>query len=84
MKTKDQMQEEILRLCKDAGPGYGDNVLPAINLYCSITEYDERKAYSDAVEMMLTSEDKKIREYAVTLCLGFIAFRDVAEQGDGG
>ena len=60
----------------DAGPGYGDNVIPCIRMFLGFTEFAERKAFLAAVEEMLKSDDAKLRDYAVTLCLGFIVFRD--------
>lgn len=76
MKTPEDFLAEILQLRQEAGPGYGDNVLPAIRLFGSLESAEERRAYQDALEFMLRSDDGGIREYAITLCLGFFVFKD--------
>jgi hypothetical protein len=57
---------------------YGANVLPVIEHYVALTEPSERRSFLEAVKAMLRSEDEKQREYAATLCLGFVVFRNVA------
>jgi hypothetical protein len=74
--TAEDFQRQILELRRNAGPSYGDNVLPAIRLYGSLECGEERRAYQDALEAMLSSTDSDVREYAVTLCLGFFVFKD--------
>jgi len=68
----------MLETWRKAGPVYGDNVMPTIEAYKSITEPSERRAFQDALEAMLTDDDKNIRSKAVTICLGFLVFRNVA------
>jgi len=76
MTTTADFVKEILRLRKTAGPGYGDNVIPAISLFESLGSYELRMAYLGALEKLLTPTDPEIRKYAVTLCVGFVVFRD--------
>jgi hypothetical protein len=76
-QTPEFFVNEILRLKKNAGPGYGDNVLPAMRLYKSLESPADRKAFEQALEILLTDANKEYRSYGVTLCLGFFAFRDV-------
>ena len=76
-----QIIEKILQLrdegMKQSGHfDYGANVLPVIKYFLSINDPNERKDFLDAIEEMLSSEDGEIRKYAVTLCLGFVTFRD--------
>jgi hypothetical protein len=76
-----QIIEKILQLrdegLKHSGHfDYGANVLPVIKYFLAINDYEERKNFLDAIEEMLSSEDGEIRKYAVTLCLGFVIFRD--------
>ena len=59
---------------------YGGNVLPAARVYSSLRTHEEFRAFQDALERMLGSEDSNIREWAVTVCLGFVVFRDVIER----
>ena len=77
MITKDQLQNEILRLRSTAGSDYGDNVIPAIRLYLSLLNFEDRRTFTEILNDWLRSEDMALREYAVTLCLGFVVFRDV-------
>ena len=76
-QTSEFFVNEILRLRKNAGPGYGDNVLPAMKLYKSLDSPADRKAFHDALELLLSDSDKDKRSYGVTLCLGFFVFREV-------
>lgn len=55
---------------------YGANVLPVIQHYATLKDAAERKQFQDALEFMLESDNAEWRKYAVTLCLGFFAFRD--------
>jgi hypothetical protein len=55
---------------------YGNNVLPVIKHYATLKDETERKQFQGALEFMLQSNNTEWRNYAVTLCLGFFAFRD--------
>ena len=55
---------------------YGANVVPVIDHYRDLKDYADRRAFQSAVEAMLRSDDRELSEYAVTLCLGFVVFRD--------
>lgn len=55
---------------------YGANVIPVIKYYTSLTEYELKKLFLSAIEEMLSSKDENLRQYAITLCLGFITFKD--------
>jgi hypothetical protein len=76
-QTPEFFVREILRLKKSAGPGYGDNVLPAMRFYKGLESPTDRKAFMEALELLLLDSDKENRSYGVTLCLGFFVFRDV-------
>jgi len=79
MKTKEQLLTEILATRADAAEGYseyGSRVLPAMRIYKALATYEERKAFQDALESLLTSSKKDDRAFAVDLCLGFFVFRD--------
>lgn len=76
MNTKQKYIDEFLRLWKKQGKDYGDNVLPVMKLYASLTSPEERKSFQDALENLLSHKDENIRKMAVTQCLGFFVFRD--------
>lgn len=57
---------------------YGANVIPVIEHYVALKEPAERQSFLAAVKAMLRSEVEEQREYAVTLCIGFVVFRNVA------
>ena len=76
-KTPECFVSEIMRLRKNAGPMYGDNVIPAIKLYKSLTDAEETRAFQDALELLLAHLDEETRRYGITLCLGFFVFKDV-------
>lgn len=80
METKAYIQR-ILSLrdegVKKAGHfEYGANVLPVIKHYLNLQKSEERRLFLAAVEEMLRSGTAEQKEYAVTLCLGFVTFRD--------
>ena len=50
--------------------------MPVLSLYKELSTFDERRAFQDALEKMLTDRDKEIRQFAVDICLGFFVFRD--------
>ena len=77
MKTVNDFVEEIVKAKSKPEPGYGGNVLPVIKLYAALDSFEERKAFQDALEEMLKSNDETISRFAVNVCLGFFAFRDV-------
>ena len=65
-----------MELWATSGPGYGDNVVPTMELYKSLATSEERKLFQDALESLLADPDESIRKKAVTQCLGFFIFRD--------
>jgi hypothetical protein len=67
----------ILKAKKQATPEYGGNVMPAIELFRKLQHPEERRDYQAALELMLRHEKEELRDFAVTLCLGFFVFRDV-------
>lgn len=74
--TAQSFVKEILALRRKAGPIYGDNVMPAIRRYKELKDPLDRKAFQDALELLLTDPNEETRTYGVTLCLGFFVFRD--------
>ena len=65
----------LLEHMRNPAPDYGGNVIRSMEIYRD-AEVGDRRAYQDALEFMLRSEDALEREFAVTLCLGFFVFRD--------
>ena len=80
MRDKEYFYKEILIAKDNPQPGYGGNVLPAMEIYANIDSLDERKAYQDALEKLLQSDVEEIRKFGVVLCLGFFVFRDVIRK----
>lgn len=68
--------KEIMRLWKRPEPGYGGNVLPAMQFYKSLDGPAERRAFQQALEKLLSHADEAVRREAVNQCLGFFVFRD--------
>ena len=56
--------------------GYGENVMPVLEIYSKLSEYEERESFKDALETFLSDSDPEKRNFAVDLCLGFFIFRD--------
>lgn len=77
MKNSDDFYKELLILKKNPLPGYGGNVIPAMEVYSKISSTEEKRAYQDAIEALLQSDVKDVRNFGVSLCLGFFVFRDV-------
>jgi len=78
MKSSQKFCEEILKRRPDAqGPSaYGSKVMPVLELYKGLNEYEERRAFQDALELLLQSDVDEDRSFAVDICLGFFVFRD--------
>lgn len=55
---------------------YGSRVMPALEMYATLESYEERRAYQDALEMMLTDDREDVRKFGVDVCLGFFVFRN--------
>lgn len=61
------------------GGGYsesGSRVMPVLQLYAGLALFEERRAFQDALELLLRDEDAEVRSFAVDICLGFFVFRD--------
>ena len=56
--------------------GYGEDVMPILDAYHNLTEFDERKSFRDAIVSFLEDPDDEKRDFAIELCLGFFQFRD--------
>ena len=76
MKDSQYFRALILELQKKTTPEYGGNVILAMEEFKKLKNTNEIRAYQDALESMLGDSDPNIREYAVTLCLGFFVFRN--------
>jgi hypothetical protein len=76
LRDKDYFAKELLRVKLKPEPGYGGNVLPALQIFAGLSSFEERKAFQDALEDLLQSKIADDRRFAVTVCLGFLVFRD--------
>lgn len=78
MKTAAQFRTEIasLRPKKHGPSAYGSRVMPILEIYKKLADYDERRAFQEALELLLRSDDSEERSFAVDICLGFFVFRD--------
>lgn len=73
-----EMYEKIVSLEPSQSSGnseYGSRVMPRLELYKSLTSFEERRAFQDALERMLVDERENVRMFAVDICLGFFVFR---------
>lgn len=77
MRTSAEFRKSMLTAWRKAGPVYGDNVMPVIEVYKELSAPEEKRAFQDALEGMLADNDPKVRSIAVTICLGFFVFRNV-------
>jgi len=50
--------------------------MPVLRMFGEVVSFEERKAFQDALEKMLTDQDPEIRRFAVDICLGFFVFKD--------
>ena len=74
----DQLEQQIKKN-KRFKPGntvYGSKVMPILELYKSLSSFEERKFFRDALEKFLVDSDESKRKFAVDICLGFVVFRD--------
>lgn len=56
--------------------GYGEDVMPILELYAGLTSFEEKTSFKAALEDYLISPDSPKRDFAVNVCLGFFVFRD--------
>lgn len=77
MRTDAELREAMLTTWRKAGPIYGDNVMPTIEMYKYLSAPEEKKAFQDALEGMLGDPDPNVRSIATAICLGFFVFRNV-------
>lgn len=77
MRTVDDFEAAIVKTMSSPRTDYAGQVLSAAEIYSRLTTHDEVRAYQQALERMLMSQDEKIRRHGVTVCLGFYAFYDV-------
>jgi hypothetical protein len=56
--------------------GYGEDVMPILEVYGSTSIFEERKAFKDALANFLSDPDPIKRNFAIDICLGFFVFRD--------
>ncbi len=54
--------------------------MPYLELFAALTSPEERRAYQDALEDMLSSADSEQRHRAVTICLGFVVFQSAIRK----
>ena len=78
MRTADEFRKLMLTAWRKAGPVYGDNVMPVIEAHKKLSAPEEKREFQDVLEGMLADNDPKVRLIAVTICLGFFVFRNVA------
>jgi hypothetical protein len=80
MRTKNDFVTEFEALskaiAKTKDPSYGAPVMPFLTLFASLTAFEERMAFQEALEDMLASADADKRRRAVTICTGLVVFRD--------
>ncbi len=55
---------------------YGSSVMPILEEYKKLNDYEARLAFKNALEKMLRDESEDLRSFGVTICLGFYVFRD--------
>jgi hypothetical protein len=60
--------------------GYGGNVMPVLDLFAKLVDYEEIMSYKAALEELLTHADKNKRDFAVDVCLGFFIFKDAIKH----
>lgn len=77
--TKQDLVAEFFDKLVKAIPKYkggysecGSRVMPAIEIFKNLKTQEERMAYQNALEKMLRSKDKELREFAVVVCLVFL------------
>lgn len=77
MRTAQEFRTEILkRKPATQGPSpYGSRVMSVLELYKGLNEYEERRAFQEALEILLQSNVDEERIFAVDVCLGFFVLR---------
>lgn len=77
--TPETLYETIVNLEPVKSRGnteYGSRVMPVLEFYKTLTSYEDRRAFQDALERMLMDERESVRKFAIDICLGFFVFRD--------
>lgn len=55
---------------------YGSRVMPLLKEYKKINDFNERRAFQDALELLLRDDSDENRNFGIDICLGFFVFRD--------
>lgn len=55
---------------------YGSSVMPVLKLYKDLQTPEERNAYYEGLKLMLNDSSEEIRNYGISICLGFFVFRN--------
>jgi hypothetical protein len=79
MTDANSFVQQILALEPEREDGYteyGSRVMPVLELYKGLKTYEDRRAFQNALERMLTDPREPVRDFAVAICLGFFVFRD--------
>lgn len=71
-----QKQMKFIKRFRRSNIGYGEDVMPILELYANLTTYDERMFFTKTLEDFLSSSDKEKRNFAINVCLGFFIFQD--------
>ena len=71
-----EKQRKKYERMKPGNIAYGSNVMPILQLYKGITEFEEQENFREALENLLINPDAKKRRYAIDVCLGFLVFSD--------
>ena len=73
---KFQKQMQFKKRFTHSNIGYGEDVIPILDLYAGLSNFDERISFKDALEDFLADPDSSKRNFAVDICMGFFVFRD--------
>jgi len=76
MELIEKYRSEILKLWQAPEPDYGGNVIPVMRFYKGLSNFEERQAFQDAMEGLLSDSSEEVRSKAINQCIGFFVFRD--------
>lgn len=71
-----EKQRAQSRRLKPGNSVYGSNVMPILQMYKDLSDFEDRKHFREALESLLIDSDPAKRQFAVDICLGFFVFRD--------
>jgi hypothetical protein len=79
MRNADDFVRELEQARKKPDPDFGGVVFPAARVFSTVAADAELSAFKEAMQRLLASQDGTTRDWAVSVCVGFVYFANNIE-----